>query len=129
MPSFQNGNFVSLTTDAWSNVKNEPVVSYMAVNPENSLFVEAINTEGLCHDANWIAQDLERVMVSLQCNISGAQTDNTSTNKMSWKILEKKFPSQFSMDASPMGTIYWSKIYAQQPRLYIPQYLAILHHI
>ena len=58
MPSFKNGNFVSLTTDAWSNVKNEPVVIYMAVNPENSLFVEAFNTEEQGHNANWIAQDL-----------------------------------------------------------------------
>ena len=33
---------------------------YMAVNPENSLFVEAFNTEEQGHDANWIAQDLEK---------------------------------------------------------------------
>ena len=59
MPSFKNGNFVSLTTDAWSNVKNEPVVNYMAVNPESSLFVEAVNTKEHNHDANWIAQDLK----------------------------------------------------------------------
>ena len=45
MPSLKKiGNSVSITTDAWSNVKNEPSVNYMAVNPENSLFVEAVNT-------------------------------------------------------------------------------------
>jgi Protein of unknown function (DUF 659) len=95
MPSFKNGNFVSLITDAWSNVKNEPVVNYMAVNPENSLFVEAVNTEEQGNDVNWNAQDLERVMELLQCNISGAITDNTSANKEAWKILKEKFPSQF----------------------------------
>ena len=79
----KNGNFVSLTTDARSNVKNEPMVNYMSVNPENSLFVEAVNTEEQGHDANWNAQDLEMVMELLQCNISGAITDNTSANKKS----------------------------------------------
>ena len=91
----KNGNFVSLTTDARSNVKNEPMVNYMSVNPENSLFVEAVNTEEQGHDANWNAQDLEMVMELLQCNISGAITDNTSANKKVCKILKEKFPGQF----------------------------------
>ena len=33
------------------------------------------------------------------------------------------------MDVSPMGSIYWSKIYSQQPRLYVPEGLGIQHHI
>jgi Protein of unknown function (DUF 659) len=67
----------------------------MAVIPENSLFEEAIYTEEQGFDANWIAQELERVMEFLQCNISGAITDNTSANKKAWKILNEKLPSQF----------------------------------
>ena len=61
----------------------------MAVNPENSLFVEVFNTEEQGHDANWITQDLERVMELLQCNISGAITDNMSANKKAWEILKE----------------------------------------
>ena len=81
MSSLKNGDFVNLTTDAWSNVKNEPVVNYMAVNPENSLFVEMANTERQGHDANWITQDLKGVMESLQYIVSGAITDNMSAKK------------------------------------------------
>jgi hypothetical protein len=90
-----NSNMVTVTTDAWSNIKNEPVVNYMAVNPGNSLFLEAVNTEEQGHDAEWIAKDLERVMESLQCIVIGAITDNTATNKKAWKVLEEKFPSRF----------------------------------
>ena len=92
--SLKNGDFVNLTTDAWSNVKNEPVVNYMAVNPENSLFVEMANTERQGHDANWITQDLKGVMESLQCNVSSTITDNKSANKNELKIPNEKFPSQ-----------------------------------
>ena len=34
-------------------------------------------------------------METLQCNISGAITDNTLSNKKAWKVLKEKFPSQF----------------------------------
>ena len=74
--------------------ENELVVNYMAVNPENSLFVEAVNTEEHGHDANLIAQELKRVMELLQCNVSGAITDIMSENKYAWKILKEKPPSQ-----------------------------------
>jgi Protein of unknown function (DUF 659) len=57
--------------------------------------VEAFNTKEQDHDANWIAQDMERVIELLQCNISGAITDNMSANKKAWKILKEKFLSQF----------------------------------
>ena len=53
----------------------------MAVNPENSLFVEVVHTEEQDHDANWIAQDLERVMKLIQCDVSGAITYNMSAKK------------------------------------------------
>jgi hypothetical protein len=53
----------------------------MAVNPENTLFAEAVNTEEQDHDANLIAQGLERVMELLQCNVSSAITDSMSKNK------------------------------------------------
>ena len=33
-----------LTTDGWSNVKNDPVVNYMAVSPVCSFFLESVMT-------------------------------------------------------------------------------------
>jgi hypothetical protein len=76
-------------------VKNEAVVSYMDVNPENSLLVDVVHTEEQGHDANWIACDLESVIESLQHNVSGAITGTTSTNNNAWKILKENFLGPF----------------------------------
>ena len=90
-----NNNYVCITSDAWSNISNEPVVNYMAVSPINSLFLEAVNTGAQGHDANWLSKDLTRVIDSLHNNAVGAVTDNTATNKKVWKELEEKYPSLF----------------------------------
>ena len=126
-----NGNFVSLITDAWSNVKNEPVVNCMAVNSLNSLLLDAVNMEEQGHNANRIAQILEGVMDSLQCNISGAVTDNTFTNKKAWKILEKKIPKSIFLWMHLPWVPYTGHRYtlSNQDCLYIPECLGVQHHI
>ncbi len=48
----------AFTSDAWSNVSNEPVINYMAVSPNNSLFLEAVNTDEQGHTAAWPSKDL-----------------------------------------------------------------------
>ena len=89
------GQFVCITSDAWSNVTNDPVVDYMAVSPTKSLFLEGVHTEEQGHDADWIATNLSRVIDSLGDNVVGAVTDNTTTNKKAWGELEKKYPTHF----------------------------------
>jgi hypothetical protein len=39
-----NGATWCLTTDAWSNVRYDPVVNYMAASPACSLFLESVST-------------------------------------------------------------------------------------
>lgn len=77
-----------LVNDAWSNVRNEPTVNYMAVTACKSLFIESVSTveQG---PGEWIARDLDRVMETL-CDVVGAVTDNTSSHKLAWSILRKK---------------------------------------
>ena len=87
--------YVSVTSDAWSSVLNEPIINYMAVSPSFSLFLEAVHTEEQSHDAEWLTKDLIWVMDSLGQNVVGAITDNTSTNKKVWKELEQKYPDRF----------------------------------
>ena len=74
-----NNNYECITSDAWSNISNEPVVNYIAVSPISSLFLEAVNTGAQGHDANWLSKDLTRVIDSLHNNAVGAVTDNTAT--------------------------------------------------
>ncbi len=42
-----DGQMVCITSDAWSNVTNDPVVNYMAVSPTKSLFLEAVHTDAM----------------------------------------------------------------------------------
>ena len=87
--------FISITSDAWSNIANESVVNYMAVCPSKSLFLESVNTEEQGHDAEWLAQDISRVIDGIGENVVGAITDNTAANKKMWGILEEKYPANF----------------------------------
>ena len=87
--------FVCITSDAWSNMSNEPVVNYMAVCLTKSLFLEAVHTEEQAHDADWLASDLSRVIDSLGDTVVGAITDNTATNKKVWNELEPKYLTRF----------------------------------
>ncbi|KAH6575946.1 hypothetical protein BASA62_001691 [Batrachochytrium salamandrivorans] len=54
-----------LTSDAWSNIKNEPIVNYMLISDSSTFFLESVSTGEQSHDAKWIAQDMGRVIDSL----------------------------------------------------------------
>ena len=87
--------YVSVTSDAWSRVLNEPIINYTAVQPSFSLFLEAVYTEEKSHDAEWLTKDLIRVMDCLGQNLVGAITGNTFTNKKVWKEMEQKYSDRF----------------------------------
>ncbi|KAH6574902.1 hypothetical protein BASA62_002267 [Batrachochytrium salamandrivorans] len=74
-------------TDASSNTNNESIVNYMIVSDRLSQFLESIATEEQSHTAEFIADDLDRVIQSLtarEIKIAGAVTDNTATNRKAW---------------------------------------------
>lgn len=58
------GVVVCLSSDAWTNVLGLPVVNYMAVNKDKSLFIESV-TDGVKHDAKWLGDDATRVINDL----------------------------------------------------------------
>ncbi|KAI9908564.1 hypothetical protein PsorP6_016162 [Peronosclerospora sorghi] len=53
-----------LTRDAWSNVKNEPVINCMLVSPKYSRFLESSPTGEQAHTAAFLDADLIRVIKS-----------------------------------------------------------------
>jgi hypothetical protein len=91
--------------------------------------VEVVNTEEKDFNVIWITEDLERVTKLIQCDVSGAITDNMTAKKVHGQSSRRSASANFSIDVSPVGTIYWSKIYSQQPRLRVPDDLTIQHHI
>ena len=88
-------NLVCITSDCWTNILSEPIITYMAINEKNSLFLESVSTAEESHTANWISEDMERIFDSSNSNIVGAVTDNTAANKKAWGILQGIYPELF----------------------------------
>ena len=70
---------ICLLLDAWTNISNDPIVNYMEVSSETSLFLESVCTGTQGQTADWIAQDLKRIMEKF-IYVSGAITDNSKAN-------------------------------------------------
>lgn len=91
------GKIVCLASDAWTNTNQLPVVNYMAINSEKSLFVECVDKD-VKHDAQWLADDSSRVIKKLlgdRAEVAGGINDNTAANQKMWKLLKIEFPSMF----------------------------------
>jgi Protein of unknown function (DUF 659) len=84
-----------ITTDAASNINNEPVVNYMMIGDGLSLFLESVYTDQNGHTAQWLAQDVTRVIETVKCNVCGVVTDNSSSHKGAWALLQRDYPSMF----------------------------------
>jgi Protein of unknown function (DUF 659) len=85
-----------ITSDGWSNIKNEPIINYVIVSPSVSLFLESIYTGEKSHNAQFLSDDISRIIEKLSSShVVGAVTDNTSTNKVSWSLLKQRFPGRF----------------------------------
>jgi hypothetical protein len=81
-----------LISDGWLNVNNDAIINYMAVSPEFAMFLESISIGQQGHDHKFIADDIERVICEHPSTIFvGAVTDNTSTNKKAWGLLQITF--------------------------------------
>ena len=81
-----------LTTDGWTNIKNDSVINYMAVSPSYSLFLESVSNGHQAHDYQFIAGDIARVICRHdKTSFAGSVTDHTSTIKKAWKVLREKF--------------------------------------
>ena len=88
------GSTCCLTIDGWSNVKNDPVVNYMAVSPECYFFLESVMTGLQQHNHKYIAEDIAHVIRKCKSTeFAGVVTDNTSTNKKASILLHDMFPS------------------------------------
>ena len=87
--------FACITSDAWSNIKNESVINYMLVSGDMSLFLKSNSTGEDSHTSEFLANDLSRVIKSTKGKIAGAIMDNTSANKRAWTLLKTFHPEKF----------------------------------
>jgi hypothetical protein len=71
-------------------------VNYLISKQGKSFYLESISTGKQGHVAQWLADDISRVIEkNSHFNVAGVVTDNTSANKLAWKMLGKKFPGKF----------------------------------
>ncbi len=93
-----------LTTDAWSNIKNNYVINYMAVSPTCNLFLESMSTGQQGHNHKFIVRDIECVIVRHKnTSFVDAVTDNTNANKKAWQLLKAKFLSCYFQQCCSHG--------------------------
>ncbi|KAH6603017.1 hypothetical protein BASA61_000527, partial [Batrachochytrium salamandrivorans] len=116
-----------LTLDAWSNIKNEPIVNYMLISDSSTFFLESVSTGEQSHDAKWIAQDMGRMIDSLAGKdfIQGTGKQKESQQKIHDIITDGKFVEHldkaimilnpvdtaivvFQSDSVPVSQIYQS---------------------
>ena len=84
-----------LVSDGWTNVKGESIINYIAVEPKHAIFLESKTTGTTGHSAVFLAEDIQRVIEKIPCNVAGVVTDNTSANKKAWSILQQKYPNKY----------------------------------
>ena len=96
-------HFACLVSDGWSNIKNESVTNYMLVSGDVSFFLELTLSGELSHTAEYLAGDLDRVISQTRGKVAGVVMDNTSANKLAWKLLKEKHPSKFSQGCVAHG--------------------------
>lgn len=90
------GTIACLSTDGWSNVVSEPIVTYMSSVEGTSFFLESVATGDQGHSGQWLADDMTRVIEAYPHIVfAGAVADNCSANKKSWEILSERFPHKF----------------------------------
>jgi hypothetical protein len=84
-----------LTSDPWSNIRNEAVINYMLVSAHTSLFLESNYTGDQGHSAAFLAADMSRVIDATPGKMAGAIMDNTTANKAARVLLKRRHPHMF----------------------------------
>jgi hypothetical protein len=68
----------------------------MIVSPSVSLFLELIYTGEEIRSAQFLSDDVSRIIEKLfSSHVVGAVTDNTATKKVAWSLLKQRFPGRF----------------------------------
>ena len=89
-----------LTSNVWSNIKNGSIMikngsimSHMVVSKDCCLFLEFVSTRQQGHEHQFLARDISHIIcqyIGTSTTFAGIVTDNTSTNKKVWKLLQER---------------------------------------
>jgi len=83
---------ITLTTDAWTSVVGISVVNFIAVTKKGTFFQNCLHAGDMAHSAEnmYIPVMAEIEKLGGWKKVAGVCTDNTTTNKLMWDLLEKR---------------------------------------
>ena len=83
-------------TIGWTDTNGKAVLNYMAVAGKSAFLLESHYTGAKSHDANFLAEDIERVIHKYDfLDMCAVVTNNTAANQKVWELLQPKFPRGF----------------------------------
>lgn len=87
---------VALVTDGWSNIRNDHIVNFGAVFPNNPIkpiLLDAVSVKEQSQTGQNIAASIEAAVLKIGLDkVAGIVTDNASNMQAAWKILERDHP-------------------------------------
>ncbi|KAG3072662.1 hypothetical protein PI124_g21217 [Phytophthora idaei] len=87
---------VTIVTDSWTGINGLPVINYVAVAGKKTHFLESVHTGCQSHDAEFLVQDIKRVVNKYNfLQVGAVVTGKTETNKAGWAQLQPDFPRGF----------------------------------
>lgn len=85
-----------LVANGWTNIKNDAVLTYIAIPPMCILYLEALQQSQQSYDHEFISTYVLRVFETyMVTSFAYYIMDNTNANKKAWALLQEKFPSRF----------------------------------
>ncbi|KAG6959767.1 hypothetical protein JG688_00009935 [Phytophthora aleatoria] len=92
----KNPSVVTIVTDGWTGINGLSVINYVAVAGKKTYFLESVHTGCQSHDAEFLVQDIKRVVNKYDfLHVGAVVTGNTETNKAGWAQLQPDFPRGF----------------------------------
>lgn len=86
--------FVSITTDGWSNVHNTSIVNYMITTPK-PIFYKSTPTNEERHTGENIAEGIKQTIEEIgEKKVVAIITDNAANMKAAWAILKQTYPQK-----------------------------------
>ena len=84
----------SLVTDGWSNIRNDRLVNYVLLVPnQKPFFLKSVSTAGIPQTANRVANDIIGIINEIGINkCVSIVTDNAANMRGAWEIIEEAYP-------------------------------------
>ncbi|KAG8369343.1 hypothetical protein BUALT_Bualt14G0001500 [Buddleja alternifolia] len=91
-----NSTGVTLVCDGWSDPQRRPLINFMAISENGTMFIRAINCEGEYKDKWFISRLIKEVIMEVGfTNVVQVITDNAPVCKAAGLLVEQAYPHIF----------------------------------